>query len=165
MHRIIIKGPVSLPEEGLLLGNGDLSVSIWQKPGVIVFSLGKGDFWDRRMDLSKNPKPAHIDELRAAVERGGVQCNGMTQNTDIAIGNVVGSNIFNIFFILGITGVIRPTPYNISMNFDFMVLGGATVVLMIFMFTLNQRKLDRWEAMLMLLSYLAYTIVLVGLEQ
>ncbi|MBK7651056.1 MAG: calcium/sodium antiporter [Flammeovirgaceae bacterium] len=87
------------------------------------------------------------------------------KNTDIAIGNVVGSNIFNIFFILGITGVIRPTPYNISMNFDFMVLGGATVVLMIFMFTLNQRKLDRWEAILMLLSYLAYTIVLVGLEQ
>lgn len=86
------------------------------------------------------------------------------KNTDIAIGNVVGSNIFNIFFILGITGVIRPTPYNIAMNFDFMVLGGATVVLMIFMFTLNQRKLDRWEAILMLVAYLAYTIVLVGFE-
>lgn len=86
------------------------------------------------------------------------------KNTDIAIGNVVGSNIFNIFFILGITGVIRPTPYNTVMNFDLYILGASTVLLIIFMFTLNQRKLDRWEALLMLLSYLAYTVVLIGFE-
>jgi len=86
------------------------------------------------------------------------------RNTDIAIGNVVGSNIFNIFFILGITGTIRPTPYNVAMNFDLYVLGASTVLLMIFMFTLNQRKLDRWEALLMLLGYVLYTIVLIGLE-
>lgn len=86
------------------------------------------------------------------------------RNTDIAIGNVVGSNIFNIFFILGVTGIIRPTPYNTAMNFDIYVLGASTVLLMIFMFTLNQRKLDRWEALLMLLAYFAYTGVLIGLE-
>lgn len=86
------------------------------------------------------------------------------KNTDIAIGNVVGSNIFNIFFILGITGVIRPTPYNAIMNFDLYILGASTVLLMIFMFTLNQRKLDRWEAFLMLIAYFAYTIILVGME-
>jgi len=86
------------------------------------------------------------------------------RNTDIAIGNVVGSNIFNIFFILGITGTIRPTPYNVAMNFDLYVLGASTVLLMIFMFTLNQRKLDRWEALMMLLGYALYTIVLIGLE-
>lgn len=86
------------------------------------------------------------------------------KNTDIAIGNVVGSNIFNVFFILGITGIIHPTPYNVALNFDMYILGAATVMLMIFMFTLNQRKLDRWEALLMLLAYIAYTIVLVGME-
>jgi cation:H+ antiporter len=86
------------------------------------------------------------------------------RNTDIAIGNVVGSNIFNIFFILGITGTIRPTPYNVAMNFDLYVLGASSVLLMIFMFTLNQRKLDRWEALLMLLGYVLYTIVLIELE-
>ncbi len=83
------------------------------------------------------------------------------KNTDIAIGNVVGSNIFNIFFILGVTGILRPTPYNPIMNFDLYVLGGSTVLLMIFMFTLNQRKLDRWEALLMLLFYFAYTAFLI----
>jgi len=87
------------------------------------------------------------------------------KNTDIAIGNVVGSNIFNIFFILGVTGIIRPTSYNTMMNFDLYVLGGSTVMLMIFMFTINQRKLDRWEALLMLLSYIAYTIFLVAMDQ
>ena len=86
------------------------------------------------------------------------------KNTDIAIGNVVGSNIFNIFFILGVTGVIRPTPYNVVMNFDLYVLGASTILLMIFMFTINQRKLDRWEAVLMFASYIAYTIFLVGME-
>ncbi len=86
------------------------------------------------------------------------------KNTDIAIGNVIGSNIFNIFFILGITGSISPIPFNGAMNIDLQVLGAATVVLMIFMFTLNTRKLDRWEAFMMLMGYIAYTVYLIGME-
>jgi cation:H+ antiporter len=86
------------------------------------------------------------------------------RNTDIAIGNVVGSNIFNIFFILGLTGVVNPIPYNAAMNFDLKVLAAATVLLMVFMFTLNARKLDRWEAFLMLGAYIVYTIMLVNMD-
>jgi cation:H+ antiporter len=87
------------------------------------------------------------------------------KNTDIAIGNVVGSNIFNIFFILGVTGAINPISYNVAMNFDLQVLGVGTVVLMIFMFTLNTRKLDRWEALLLLMGYVVYTVFLIGMEE
>src|SRR5690349_19185380 len=58
------------------------------------------------------------------------------KNTDIAIGNVIGSNIFNIFFILGITSTVHPISYNNAMNFDLKVLGASTILLMIFMFTL-----------------------------
>jgi cation:H+ antiporter len=86
------------------------------------------------------------------------------KNTDIAIGNVIGSNIFNIFFILGITGLINPMPYSIAMNFDQYVLMAGTVVLMIFMFTINTRKLDRWEAFILLISYFAYTVYLVSID-
>ncbi len=86
------------------------------------------------------------------------------KNTDIAIGNVVGSNIFNIFFILGITGVIHPVPYNAAMNFDLQVLAASTILLQIFMFTLNSRKLDRWEAFLMLIAYFAYTAYLISTD-
>jgi cation:H+ antiporter len=86
------------------------------------------------------------------------------KNTDIAIGNVIGSNIFNIFFILGITSTVQPISYNTAMNFDLKVLGASTILLMVFMFTLNTRKLDRWEALLMLGGYLAYTLVLISMD-
>jgi cation:H+ antiporter len=85
------------------------------------------------------------------------------KNTDIAIGNVIGSNIFNIFFILGITGLVNPIAYNVDMNFDLKVLMGSTLVLMIFMFTLNTRKLDRWEAFMLLGGYIVYTLYLISL--
>lgn len=83
---------------------------------------------------------------------------------DIAIGNVVGSNIFNILLILGVTGVISPIPYNAALNFDLYILAGCTIALMVFMFTLRSHKLDRWEAVLFLMLYLAYTLYLVELE-
>lgn len=86
------------------------------------------------------------------------------KNPDIAIGNVVGSNIFNIFFILGITGLINPMSYNTAMNFDLYVLLGSTILLMIFMFTFRKRKLDRGEAVLMLTLFLIYTIFLLSID-
>jgi cation:H+ antiporter len=86
------------------------------------------------------------------------------KNTDIAIGNVVGSNIFNIFFILGITGSIHPLPFQEVLNFDIYVLTGATLLLLIFMFTLNQSKLDRWEALLLLMLYITYMVYMIGVE-
>ncbi|MEK6783074.1 MAG: calcium/sodium antiporter [Bacteroidota bacterium] len=83
------------------------------------------------------------------------------KNTDIAIGNVVGSNIFNIFLILGVTGMVNPIPYNSAMNFDMYVLFGSTLLLILFMFTLVSHKLDRWEAFILLVSYVTYTIYLI----
>ena len=87
------------------------------------------------------------------------------KNTDIAIGNVIGSNIFNIFFILAITGLIHPVGYNPEMNFDIYILLGSTLVLMIFMFTLSRSKLDRWEAAMLLGGYIIYTLILIQAEK
>lgn len=86
------------------------------------------------------------------------------RNTDIAIGNVVGSNIFNISLILGVNSLITPITFNLDLNFDLYILVIATIVLLIFMFTLNTRKLDRWEAVLLFLGYLVYTYYLVSME-
>ncbi len=80
------------------------------------------------------------------------------RNTDIAIGNVIGSNIFNATLILGITGTIHPIPFNPGLNFDLYVMAIGTVVLMIFMFTINQRKLDRWEAFILFAGYITYVV-------
>lgn len=83
------------------------------------------------------------------------------KKTDIAIGNVIGSNIFNIFFILGINGLIKPIEYNPVLNTDMKVLGGGTIMLLIAMFTLNRNKVDRWEALIFLMLYIAYTCYLI----
>jgi cation:H+ antiporter len=77
---------------------------------------------------------------------------------DIAIGNVIGSNIFNLTFILGINSIVSPLVFNTEMNFDFYVLIGGSILFFIFMFTLKTKKLDRWEAILFLLTFIAYTI-------
>lgn len=84
------------------------------------------------------------------------------RNTDIAIGNVIGSNIFNLFFIMGTTGLIAPIPYSTALNVDIYVLLSSTIVLMIFMFTLNRAKLDRWEAIILLGAYITYTAFLIS---
>jgi len=84
------------------------------------------------------------------------------RNTDIAIGNVVGSNIFNICLILGTTGLVNPMAYNSELNFDLYIVLSASLVLMIFMFTLGKRKLDRWEAVILFVGYIVYTAYLIG---
>ncbi|GMQ28686.1 calcium/sodium antiporter [Algoriphagus confluentis] len=88
----------------------------------------------------------------------------MRKNADIAIGNIVGSNIFNIFLILGVSALIRPLEFNVSFNTDLYILGAGTVFLFFAMFTGKRHKLDRWEALVLLSSYLLYTGYLVGLE-
>lgn len=80
---------------------------------------------------------------------------------DIAVGNVVGSNIFNIFWILGLTSLIRPVVFDASMNVDVAVLTIASLLLFFTMFTGKRRLIDRWEAVIFLLLYVAYTIYLV----
>jgi len=78
------------------------------------------------------------------------------KNPEIAIGNVVGSNIFNIFFILGISSLIRPLPFHAQSNYDIGALIFSSVLLLVFMFTGKRHTLDRWEAGLFIGLYAAY---------
>ena len=80
-------------------------------------------------------------------------------NAAIAVGNVVGSNLFNIFFVLGISATIKPLPFRMENNLDigFGIL--ASVLLFIFMFTGKRRVVDRVEAALMLALYVGYMVL------
>ena len=78
------------------------------------------------------------------------------RHSDIAVGNIVGSNIFNVLAVLGVSAAVRPVPYSAVFNPDMYLLIGATVFLFVVMFTGKRHKLDRWEAMLMLLGYGGY---------
>jgi len=75
---------------------------------------------------------------------------------DIAVGNVVGSNIFNIFFILGVSTLIKPIPFEAKYNVDTGFLVLASFVLFLCMFTGKKRQLDRWEAVVFLIMYFVY---------
>lgn len=88
----------------------------------------------------------------------------MRKNVDIAVGNIIGSNIFNIFLILGVSSLVNPIHYNPSFNSEMYLLGGGTLLLFIGMFTGQKKKLDRWEAALLLLIFLGYTGYLVAGE-
>jgi hypothetical protein len=74
MHTIEIKEKILSAENGFILGNGDLSVSIYQAEDKIIWRFGKGDVWDRRLDLSEDPKPAHINEVAHGIEVEGWKC-------------------------------------------------------------------------------------------
>jgi cation:H+ antiporter len=81
--------------------------------------------------------------------------------TDIAIGNIIGSNIFNVFLILGLTAIITPLPFQAIMNYDIAVLVLASSFLFFTMFTGEKRSLDRWEAIIFIILYIIYTIYLI----
>ncbi|MFH1564519.1 MAG: calcium/sodium antiporter [bacterium] len=82
-------------------------------------------------------------------------------HADIAIGNVVGSNIFNIFWILGITSIIRPIPINAGANMDIMICFTATFILFLAMFLGTKHTLEKWQGKIFLISYLIYIIYLI----
>ncbi|MBK6962705.1 MAG: calcium/sodium antiporter [Bacteroidales bacterium] len=85
----------------------------------------------------------------------------LKKNSDIAIGNVVGSNIFNVFFILGTSAVIRPLPFSIASNFDIIAVLVASLLMFLFVFIGKGRKIDRLEGTFFLILYVAYTVYLV----
>lgn len=86
------------------------------------------------------------------------------KNNDIAVGNIIGSNIFNIFFILGISTMIRPLSFNLAFNTDIYLVAAGTFLLFAAMFLGGKRRLDRWEAVILLIIYIGYTIYLVQKE-
>ena len=81
-------------------------------------------------------------------------------NSDIAIGNIIGSNIFNILFIIGVSALITPITYNFSYNFDFSVLIVSSIILAIFPFIPPKDKMSRFNGIIYLLIYIAYLLVL-----
>ncbi|MBN1973409.1 MAG: calcium/sodium antiporter [Sedimentisphaerales bacterium] len=83
------------------------------------------------------------------------------KNSDIAVGNIVGSNIFNIFFILGISASIKPISLQPKSNIDIGVAVLASLILFIVMFSGKKHILDRWEGVIFLLIYVIYTVFLI----
>ena len=77
-------------------------------------------------------------------------------NSDIAIGNIIGSNIFNILLILGVSSVIKPITFNSSYNMDLSILCISTVILALFPIIPPKNKMSRANGLIYVLMYGAY---------
>jgi cation:H+ antiporter len=76
---------------------------------------------------------------------------------DIAIGNVVGSNIFNILWILGVSSIILPLPLSAGVNTDMLMALFATVLLFMLIFVGKRHTIERWQGGVFIACYAAYT--------
>ncbi len=85
----------------------------------------------------------------------------LKKEADIAIGNVVGSNIFNVFWILGVSSVIAPLPATSGFFIDALVAVVATFALFIAIFIGTRGRIDRWQGAVFVFAYIAYTAYLV----
>lgn len=80
-------------------------------------------------------------------------------HVDLAVGNVVGSNIFNVLWILGLTPIVAPFTIDDSVNFDIFIAGMAAVLLFGFMLKggkFHRHSLRRWEGIFFVLLYICY---------
>jgi len=83
------------------------------------------------------------------------------KETDISIGNIIGSNIFNIWAILGITATLKPINVNPSMvNNDYWWMTGIAIVLFLMILPLAKGLISRWKGALMLFVYVLYIYLL-----
>ncbi len=78
------------------------------------------------------------------------------KNIDLAIGNIVGSNIFNVFFILGVSSAIHPVSLQPFSNIDMLLNLFASLILFIFIFTGKGRRIQKREGAFFLLIYIIY---------
>lgn len=85
----------------------------------------------------------------------------LKKNPGIAIGNVIGSNLFNIFFVLGCSSTIIPLPMGNIGNFDMAVLVGSSVLFWLVGWFFRKRTITRLEGALMVACYVAYMSVLI----
>ncbi|MDD3190500.1 MAG: calcium/sodium antiporter [Candidatus Pacebacteria bacterium] len=133
----------------LLIGGGELLV---REAVIIATQMGVSE---TLIGLTIVAIGTSFPELATAVVAA------LHHNDDIAVGGIVGSNIFNIFWILGLTSIISPLPFNARIDIDLWVAVLATVILFLTFFVGKKHELERRQGFLLFLLYLAYLYYLV----
>ena len=133
-----------------LIYGGDLFVD---KASAIASSLGVSD---AIIGLTIVAMGTSLPELATSLTAA------IKGNSGIAIGNVIGSNIFNIFLVLGCSATIRPLPFGAISEIDLLVLFASCVLFWIFGWFFGNRTINRAEGGLLVAGYIAYMIYLVA---
>ena len=82
-------------------------------------------------------------------------------DSDIAIGNILGSCIFNILLIIGLSGIISPMNYDISYNSQLLLLVASTLLLALFPFIGKRNHMTRINGIVYVIMYIVYTVMLI----
>ncbi len=83
------------------------------------------------------------------------------RQSDIVVGNVIGSNIFNVFWILGVSSVVAPLPFTSTINIDVLVAIVATAAVFLALFVGSRNRFDRWQGVLFVGGYVVYLVYLI----
>ena len=131
-----ILGLIGIVGGGILVTNGAKEIALYFEMsewlvGLTIVSIGTS-------------LPELITSIVAALKK----------EVDIAVGNIVGSNFFNLLFVLGASSLIKPIKFNKDALFDLIFLGASTVIVLLL--TLRKKKLDKLEGLILLLMYFAY---------
>jgi len=109
----------------------------------------------RRLGISEIMISVTIIALGTSLPEGATSLAAMKKGkSDIAIGNVVGSNIFNVLFVLGVTSTIRPIKFPILAFKDLLIVTGISAVILLFAYT--KSKISKKEGGILLLFYMFY---------
>jgi cation:H+ antiporter len=80
------------------------------------------------------------------------------KNSDIALGNIIGSNIFNVFFVLGTSAAIRPLPEYNGMVIDLLMVALGSLLVLVFVYSNKEHQVKRWHGGLFILFYILYLV-------
>lgn len=125
---------------------------------IVIFAvkLAKSmDISERIIGLTIVSMGTSLPELATSISAA------LKNNVDIAIGNVVGSNIFNILFVLGISSIIYPIPLLDGVNLDIALNISLNLLLFLFVFSGKGRKVERWEGIFFIMIYILYLAYLI----
>lgn len=136
----VILGIIALKFGGDLVVNNAVEVAEWfglseKIISVTILAIGTS-------------LPELVTTISAAVKK----------ESDIAIGNILGSNIFNMLLIIGVSALIKPITYNLSYNLDMYIAIIAVSVLFLFSYIPPKNKMSRANGIIYLMIYVAYII-------
>ena len=82
----------------------------------------------------------------------------LKRNTDMVLGNVLGSNIFNVFFTLGVTAIIQPVPLDMALNYSVIANVIVTLLLVLFTWLARRKTMGRGIGVLLVTAYVGFMI-------
>jgi len=121
----------------------------WVVEGAVVIArkFGLSDFLISASIIAVGTSlPELVTSLTAAIK----------EEPDLSVGNIVGSNIFNVFLVLGTTSIIKPIPVTPGINNDIIFTMVITLYLFLFLFLGKDYKIERWQGVVFFILYVFY---------